>query len=102
MGQNLVGDGSGDGSTTEKYNTIHNIINNNIHQHSPTDYTNWIILIVLVVALVVAIGGALWCYLKLQKCKQELITPPTNSENSPPKYEDIEKRRTSADSDMLV
>jgi hypothetical protein len=103
MGENIVDD-----TTTEKVShQIHNIITNNIHQlpTGSTDYTNWIIVIVLLVALVVAIGGAAYCFIKLQKCKDELITPPTNSETSaPPKYDDIEKtsRRTSADSDMLV
>jgi ABC-type glycerol-3-phosphate transport system permease component len=82
MGENIVDD-----TTTEKVShQIHNIITNNIHQlpTGSTDYTNWIIVIVLLVALVVAIGGAAYCFIKLQKCKDELITPPTNSETSAP------------------
>jgi hypothetical protein len=58
MGENIFDDTT---STTEKYTTqIHNIITNNIHQlpTGSTDYTNWIIVFVLVVifALILAIG----------------------------------------------
>jgi hypothetical protein len=117
MGKNVFAE-----YTTETVSQIAVHFPKNITLQLPTtpDYTSWIVAIVLLVvfAMILAIGFGAYCFIKLQKCKNELLTPP-NSDTSdlqrqtePPKYDEIsvyeslkkdsEKAEDLADSAILV
>jgi hypothetical protein len=79
MGKNVFAE-----YTTETVSQIAVHFPKNITLQLPTtpDYTSWIVAIVLLVvfAMILAIGFGAYCFIKLQKCKNEILT--SNSDTS--------------------